>query len=237
MLIGSAHIIAGTPSVIPDVLALLEREGIQVQGNPDVYVREYRQFGIEEARELRERASTRAFKPTAEVAGRVFVVAASSMTTEAQNALLKTLEDSPADSAFFLVVPSPHMLLPTVRSRAQILELPKRKGGEASLVDAKAFLSASVQARLDMLKLLLEKGNDDPSTGSTSSPRAGLGAGKRDTGAIIAFLASLEVALAPKVAGMRPAIEAVYRARRYAGDKGALVKPLLEQVALLSPKL
>lgn len=89
-------------------------------------------------------------------------------------------------------------------------------------MDARAFLAAPPAKRLDMLKPLLEKGEDD----------------KRDTGAIIAFLASLEGILASKFsAEMREGVRALYRARAYLGDKGALVKPLLEQLAILVPRV
>lgn len=224
MLIGNVYIVGGGASRIPDVLALLEKEGLRWHGNPDVYVCEYRHFGIDEARELRARSASRALAVTTGQSGarRFFVIAAASMTNEAQNALLKTLEETPGGAVFFLIVPSPHMLLPTVRSRAQMLQLTGHTGEDETRIDAREFLAATLQARLDMLKILLEKGNDE----------------KRDIGAIIAFLSSLERLLAKNVSAQtRAGIRALYRARTYVGDKGALIKPLLEQVALLSPKV
>lgn len=224
MLIGNVYIVGGGASCVPGVLALLEKEGLKWRGNPDVYVREYRHFGIDEAREIRERSASRALGVSTGQAGarRFFVIAAASMTNEAQNALLKTLEETPGDAVFFLIVPSPHMLLPTVRSRAQALRLTGHTGEDETLIDARKFLAATLQARLDMLKILLEKGDDE----------------KRDIGAIIAFLSSLEKLLAKNVSAQtRTGIRALYRARTYIGDKGALIKPLLEQVALLSPRV
>jgi hypothetical protein len=223
-LVGNTHLVAGTAEAIPQVLALLEREGIETRGNPDIYIRTHRQFGAEDARELRERAGSRAVNSP----HRIFIVAMPGMTTEAQNTLLKTLEEPPAGAMFFLIVPAPDTLLATLRSRAQVLTLGARTH-EPSIVDAKMFLAATPQERLDMLKPLLEKDDDD----------------KRDAGAILSFLSSVERMLEKDVskrggegpaAVYREGIESVYRARRYMGDKGALVKPLLEQVALLVPK-
>lgn len=208
---GSAHLIAGNTETIPGVLALLEQRGIATVANPDLYVRTYTHFGIDEARELRDRASMGALGGGV----RAFVIVASGMTNEAQNALLKTLEEPPAGSAFFIIVQSPETLLPTLRSRMQTLVL---AGAEtAGLVDAKSFLAAVPAKRLDLLKPLLERGDDD----------------RRDIGGIIAFLSSLERALAAHPEGL----QSVYRARKYMSDKGALVKPLLEQVALLVPRV
>lgn len=210
-LVGNTQVVAGGPEIVPAVLAHLEEGGIRTQKNPDVYVRAYTHFGIEEARELRERASLRGLGGR-----RVFVIAAPDMNREAQNALLKTLEESPGDALFIFVVPSPETLLSTVLSRAQMLRIGEKKK-RPEIVDVKEFLSALPQRRLDLLKPLLEKGGDD----------------RRDVAGIISFLATLEEVLAKHPEGLK----AVYRARAYVNDKGALVKPLLEQVALLAPRV
>ncbi len=210
MLIGHAHLIAGGEEMLPSVLEVLETEGITVQGNPDIYIRSYRHFGVDDARELGERAQSKALG-----ARRVFVITASAMTTEAQNSLLKTLEEPSANTLFFLIVPAPEMLLPTLRSRAQTQAFSFKK--KIEMVSADDFRKAMPERRIEMLKPLLEKDEDD----------------RRDIGPVIAFLSSLERALARSPQKSRQGIDAVYRARKYAGDKGSLIKPLLEQVALL----
>jgi len=86
-LVGNAHLITGGSESIPSILKLLEKEGIRA-GNPDLYVRTYTHFGVNEARELSDRASLRAVGK----GQRIFVIATVLMTSEAQNALLKTLE-------------------------------------------------------------------------------------------------------------------------------------------------
>lgn len=207
------YIAAAGPGALAALRAQLARQGIEVRGNPDYYERDHAVFGVEEARELRERASGRAIG-----AGRTFVVLARSITAEAQNALLKTLEEPPPGARFFLIVPSPQMLLATLRSRAQLLSLVSAGSAPPeSPVDVAAFLAAPSRSRLAMLSPLLEKGEDD----------------RRDLGAISVFLGALEAALAAEPAGLA----AVYRARKYLSDRGALVKPLLEQAALLVPRM
>ena len=166
---------------------------------------------------LRERAALRALGTQ-----RVFVVSVDSIQADAQNALLKTLEEPPGGALFFILHPAPDTLLPTVRSRVQILSLPQHVVHKPA-VDAVSFLKATPAKRLDMLKPLLEKDEDDP------VKPGGHGAGRRDFGEILAFLSALEKQLKTSTSGLH----AVYRARRYITDRGALVKPLLEQVALL----
>jgi DNA polymerase-3 subunit delta' len=48
---------------------------------------------------------------------------AHTMTEQAQNALLKSLEEPPATSHVFLITPLPQTLLPTIRSRCQALRM------------------------------------------------------------------------------------------------------------------
>jgi len=220
MLTGNSHLVEGNADAVPTLLSLLEQEGIKTTGNPDVYIRTYSSFGADEARELRDRAGARAVADTR----RVFVIATPTMTNEAQNALLKTFEEPPADAMFFIIVSSPNMLLPTLRSRMQRLEV--ATPSSESLIDIQKFISANAEKRIDMLKPLLEKGDDD----------------KRDIGALISFLGALEKEIGNHSkeglqAIHREALESVYRARKYISDKGALAKPLLEQVALLLPRL
>jgi DNA polymerase III gamma/tau subunit len=215
-LVGNVQLVAGSKDTLPAVLAILEREGIAPKRNPDLYVRAHVHFGIEDARSLRDRASHGAITG----GRRVFVVVAASMTVEAQNALLKTIEEPSGNALFVFIIPSPDILLPTVRSRSQILELAGDNG--VQIVDEKKFLGAQPSARLEMLKPLLEKGEED----------------RRDVGSIISFLSSLERRIsAVKSPDVKASIEAIYRARKHISDKGALVKPLLEQVALLTPKI
>lgn len=54
----------------------------------------------------------------------VFVERAESMNPYAQNALLKVLEEPPQDTHFLMVTGNPQKILPTVRSRSFLLEVP-----------------------------------------------------------------------------------------------------------------
>ncbi len=215
MFAGNTYLVRGDEAALPRLITHLKREGVAVEGNSDSYVRTYRHFGIDEARELTARAYGRSMNG----GRRVFVIVFPVITNEAQNALLKTLEEPPSDAMFFLMTPAPSTLLPTLRSRAQTLEL-ESESEEEPVVNVRTFLKAKPRERIELLKPLLEKNDDD----------------RRDIGLIITFLSSLERMLST-MPGSYEGVEAVYRARAFAGDKGSLLKPLLEQVALLVPVL
>ncbi len=85
-----------------------------------------------------------------------------------------------------------------------------------SHIDVMQFLKALPAERISMLEIFTKKKKDDE---------------ERDIRSVIAFLEDMERGIgARNPKGLR----AVYRAKRYIADKGALVKPLLEQVALLA---
>ena len=73
---------------------------------------------VDQVREAIDRAAYRPFEGRRRV---VIVDDADALVPEAQNALLKTLEEPPPASMFVLVTTRPDVLLPTVRSRCQRL--------------------------------------------------------------------------------------------------------------------
>jgi DNA polymerase-3 subunit delta' len=90
---------------------------------------------VDQVREAIDRAAYRPFEGRRRV---VIVDVADAMVAEAQNALLKTLEEPPAGSMFVLVTARPDMLLPTVRSRCQRLRFGRLSPGDVAGVLIKA---------------------------------------------------------------------------------------------------
>src|SRR5438309_183625 len=85
--------------------------------HPDVVVVEPGDSGaikIDQIRDVVERTNYRPFEGRRRV---VIVDEADALVVQAQNALLKTLEEPPPSSVFILVTARPDVLLPTVRSR------------------------------------------------------------------------------------------------------------------------
>src|SRR5215217_94220 len=86
---------------------------------------------IDQVRDAIERSAYRPFEGRRRV---VILDEADAMNADAQNAVLKTLEEPPAASTFVLVTSRPDMLLPTVRSRCQRLRFGRLSPADVATV-------------------------------------------------------------------------------------------------------
>lgn len=222
-----AYVVPGGSAA--DITQALAAAGIAAVGNANVSVRTQQVFSVADARAVRERASHFAGGG----AQQFFVIDCADMTTEAQNALLKLFEEPTGRAMFFVALPSLAMLLPTLRSRMQVLtptpkgihgreETSERATGATGALSAFDFLTADKRERLELVKKLLPKKKTD----------------ERDLRGILIFLAELEheIAALPEPEQRAQGLRALYRTRRYITDRGASHKILLEQVALLVPE-
>jgi DNA polymerase-3 subunit delta' len=76
----------------------------------------------------------------------VLVYDAENLSTAAANALLKTLEEPPARTHFVLTSSAPQSLLPTVRSRCQIVRFAPLSMGDLTTICVRSGASAEVSA-------------------------------------------------------------------------------------------
>jgi DNA polymerase-3 subunit delta' len=98
---------------------------------------------VDQIREAIERSAYRPFEGRRRV---VIVDDADAMVAEAQNALLKTLEEPPPSSMFVLVTSRPDLLLPTVQSRCQRLRFGRLAPAEVACVLMEAHEYSEPQA-------------------------------------------------------------------------------------------
>ena len=82
-------------------------------------------IGINEVRDFQKQLS---ISPVAQKIRTGIITSADKLTLEAQNALLKILEEPPQNCTIFLLLPDDSFLIPTVLSRCQIITLPKITG-------------------------------------------------------------------------------------------------------------
>ncbi len=80
-------------------------------------------IGIDSIRNLQHQLSLKPYSSSYKIA---ILPNAEKLTIQAQNAMLKLLEEPPKDTIIILSSPTPEVLLPTVISRCQIVRLPAK---------------------------------------------------------------------------------------------------------------
>ena len=173
------------------------RKFFDLKNSPDFVVFRESTFGIDEARKLSDWASRKAFGDK-----KIFLIIPERITAEAQNALLKTFEDPVPDTYFFLAIKEEALIIPTLRSRMQVLRV---KHPMFDIKEAQAFLKLSPKDRLLFSKKFVDEEKN-----------------------LSNFLDELLVALRNA-----PSIEEVYKLRKFADDRSASSRLILEHLSLV----
>lgn len=210
-----AYYIEGSPA---------EFEALKAELKPFV-AQKFERFGIEEARELIALAGLKNFDRA------LFLIAASSITSEAQQALLKLFEEPQVGTVFVVLIPH-GTLLPTLKSRmlpyeSQKLTSQKSSGllsstsvrggsqaGQTFVRQVSVFLRASPKERSDMIAKMLK---DEE------------GIKER----VLDFVNGLEAELAKDIAKNQQALADIAMVREYLRDRSPSLKILLEHLALV----
>ncbi|MEN9613834.1 MAG: hypothetical protein RLZZ347_141 [Candidatus Parcubacteria bacterium] len=216
-----AYIIEGAHiDCVPKLLSFVETElAMPIVGNPNIWREHFEAFGIDEGRKLKEMQSLR----PASGDKKIFILSVNSITREAQNALLKVLEEPTVGTHFFFVLPTVSMLLPTIFSRVVLIQTHEsRVKGETTEADilAKQFSESAIAERLKIAKTLSES---------------------EDRGMPRDFVNALERYWYDKVGSKSlPSYQKwfalIAKCRSYLSDRSPSVKMLLEHLAVAIPK-
>ena len=197
--------------------ALKEELGLEAQGNPDFSEQFFETFNIDEARNLSLSQINRGVGNSR----RIYIISFYFATIEAQNALLKTLEEPTPNTSFFIITSQASVLLPTVRSRLSRLSL----GIEEFVTkEAKNFLSSTISERLKIIEKISKSDNENK---------------KSD---LLSLLIGIEEACADNFKGEIPVnwaepLRELLELKRFAFDRAPSVKMLGEYLALRLPLL
>lgn len=214
MLTHHAYLIENSTSLFDAYVDAIANEQRVEAHSADFFTQKYESFGIDEARELIARASLKKLG-----ARSLFCIGISSITTEAQQALLKLFEEPQQGLVFFVLTP-PGLFIPTLRSR--FVSYAVAISEKTVATEAKKFLSSSYKDRSAMAAEMLEDDDED------SKEKV------RD------LLNGIESLLAPKLSAsteIRQSLEDIAKFRSYVNDRAPSLKMILEHFALTLPTL
>jgi DNA polymerase III delta prime subunit len=180
----------------------------KTKGSPDFWCGEFNVLKVDDCRKIGE---SHLSQPVGDQ--KMFVIAANSITKDAQNSLLKIFEEPAAHTTFFLVMPSDADLLPTLKSRL-IVSKSETSAKNSSSLSAKKFLLVGVGERLNMITKVMKDIKDEKSV-------------KAD---VIAFLKELDKSMAKKKD--HRAVTDIEKAISYASDESPSLRVILEHLAV-----
>jgi DNA polymerase III delta prime subunit len=130
----------------------------QIKANPHFIYEQYDKFLVDDARRLRELQMNKS-KPGQK---KIFVISFNFITDQAQNSLLKVLEEPTKGTHFFIITPSSHIFLDTIRSRVSILSSISKTENDEAL----KFLALTLPQRMKFISNLVQKIKDEKSSKS-----------------------------------------------------------------------
>lgn len=199
--------------------AILSGSG-ELTANPDFLHRRFELFGIDDSRELKIRSASRTIGGKA----KVFVLEISTFSGESANAMLKLAEEPVPGVHFFVIVPTADTVIPTLRSRFLVIDLPPNLEAELpSEKLAEEFLKNPPVKRVAAAKKIGEK----------AEPRKE--AADMIKGLEIIFEKLIHDSEKRKTAAK--ALDEIQRSGRFLADRASSPKMILEHLALVLPKI
>ncbi len=193
-------LVGGREAAEEAVVSLFEENGVKLVGSPDYFLFKEPLLGIDDARRLSEQALRHAF-----TGQKVFLLLPEKVSLEAQNALLKTFEEPIAHTHFFLALPEESLVIPTLRSRMQKVNL----GQHPVLAnEAQKFIELSIKDRLNFVRKFVDKEQN-----------------------LSAFLDNLLLELRKR--GDVERLELVYKVRLWSDDRGSSSRLIFEHLATM----
>lgn len=179
-----------------------------------IFDKTYDSFKIDDAREVKQLQSEKTEKSS------IFILEFSIINTEAQNALLKVLEEPTANTYFILIFPNTRYLLPTLQSRLSLVRSNStQKSDEKSRLVFMSFFNMNLQDRFAFIKQITDK-KQDPLLKKSE---------------VVAFLNEAETFYSKKENKSKHDItimESIFNSRNYLQAKGASNKMVLENLAM-----
>lgn len=195
---------ASSKSFLTDFLS--DRLNISILGNSDVRIISVDSLSIDFVRDIKVSEEFKAFGDKK----KIFIIETDFITEEAQNALLKIFEEPTKDTHFFVSI-SQDIILPTLRSRMQIINIK-----DLSQKSTKT-LPTSILDRMKKVKSIVDDISDENQTKQSA----------------IDFINNIEVDLYKSgVEKNYKALVLCEQARKSLYDRGAPIKIILESLVL-----
>jgi hypothetical protein len=217
-----SYVIEGEPETTGvDLLKFLEVHGTIEKQSPDVLFQVYESFTIADSGEIIDWHSRSGIGKSKKVC----IIATKFINREAEQALLKIIEEPADNTHMFIIVPDASALLGTILSRVQVIKT-NDKGNKDIKKEATDFILSSPKQRIDKVAGIVKENKSEENSGQLRFYAT-------------SFVNELENIFYQKFkknikdSKIKFILEEIQKARGYLSTPGASVKMILEHLALV----
>ncbi len=229
-----SYVVEGDPSVLAnELLWFLESRGEIEKQSQDVICQMYESFTMEDSRAIKDWHN----KLGITSGKKICILAAKFINKEAEQALLKIIEEPAINTHFFMVVPDSSVLLPTIISRVQIVKIPaqnilnvlskNRETIESNEIikEASSFIEMTSANRVNKIAQIIKEKKEDENSNLRFYA--------------LSFINELEHIFYQKFKENRKDKKVIFilgelaMSRKYINAPGASVKMILEHLAIV----
>ncbi|MEI6660010.1 MAG: hypothetical protein WCK91_01140 [bacterium] len=212
------YVVHGDILTLPDeLLAFLKDKKYIEESSPDVFVGRYESFGAGDMGQIKDWHNQKGLGGK-----RICIISTKFINREAEQSLLKMLEEPGENAHFFLMIPSSVVLLDTILSRSHVIYT----GQVADDIESIKFMKMSAKDRIEYIGTLIKDHEDDDNSGGLRHSAINI---------INGVEASLHKGLQKnyKDKNLQFTLEELQNARSYLSTPGASVKMILEHIAVV----
>ena len=217
-----SYVIEGEPSrTATELLKFLEVRGEIERQSPDVLCQIYESFMMDDSGEIKDWHSRCGISKSKKVC----IIATKFINREAEQTLLKIIEEPAINTHFFIIVPDASLLAETILSRVHLIKI-KQSSDIDIQKDALRFISSSPKDRINKVALIIKEKKDEENSGQLGYYAT-------------SFVNEIESIIYQKFKKDRNnekikfALGELQKSREYLGTPGASVKMILEHLALV----
>lgn len=217
-----SYVVEGEPEILAyELVRFLEDRGDIKSKSPDVLCQVYESFSIDDSREIKEWNSQMGISG----GKKICIIATRFINREAEQALLKILEEPAESTHIFIVIPNTSLLLDTIISRAQVVKLGHGVSKEKRELATK-FIKSNPKARLEIVSQIIKNNKDEDNSSILR-------------GYVVSFVNELEMVLYEEWKKDRSdkklqlSLEEIEKNKNFLNIPGSSVKMILEHLALV----
>lgn len=217
-----SYVIEGDPKETANfLLGFLEKRGEVEANSPDVLSQSYESFTMENSEEIKDWHSRKGITKSKKVC----ILSTNFINREAEQTLLKIIEEPAENTHFFIIMPDTSLLADTILSRVQLIKI-KQTEDTSKGKEILKFISSAPKDRINIVAQIIKENKDEESSGRLRSTA-------------ISFVNNLESIFYQKFKKNKKdkqikfVLEELQKSREYLSIPGASVKMILEHLALV----